>query len=165
MKIKQNTCFKQKGAISTPSCQPLKLVDQFSYFGCNFSSTECDVSIQLVKVWNAVESSSIKWKSDLFEKIKQDIFQAAVVLVLLYGHTTLTITKHMEKNQDGNNTRMLRTILNKSLKQHSTNQQLYGDLPHIQIKRTSHAGHCWKSEDKRCYLMHGHANIGRPAKT
>ena len=37
----------------------------------------------------------------------------------------------MEKKLDGNYTRMLRAILNKSWKQHPTKQQLYGHLPPI----------------------------------
>ena len=53
------------------------------------------------------------------------------------------------KKLDGNCTRILRAILNKSWKQHSTKQQLYSHLPSIsktvQVKRTRHVGHCWRS--------------------
>ena len=45
-------------------------------------------------------------------------FQAAVVSILLYGCTTLTLIKRMEKKLDGNYTGMLRAILNKSWRQH-----------------------------------------------
>ena len=49
---------------------------------------------------------------------------------------------------DGNYT-MLRAILNKSWRQHSTRHQLYGHLTPIpktiQVRRTRHAGHCWRS--------------------
>ena len=58
-------------------------------------------------------------------------FQAAVMSMLLYGCTTWTLTKRMEKKLDGNYTRMLRAILNKSWRQHPTKQQLYGHLPPI----------------------------------
>ena len=61
-------------------------------------------------------------------------------------------TKWLEKNLDGNYTRMLRAILNKSWQQHSTRHQLYGHLPPItktiQVRRTRHAGHCWISRDE-----------------
>ena len=57
--------------------------------------------------------------------------QAADVMILLYGCTTWTLTKRTEKNLDGNYTRMLRTILNKSRRQHPTKKQLYGHLPLI----------------------------------
>ena len=58
----------------------------------------------------------------------------------------------MEKKLHGNYTRMLRTILNKSWRQHSTKQQLYGHQPTItktvKIRRTKHAEHCWRSKDE-----------------
>ena len=43
-------------------------------------------------------------------------FQAAVVSILLYGCTSWTLTKHIEKKIDGNSTRMLQCILSKSWK-------------------------------------------------
>ena len=82
-------------------------------------------------------------------KMKRSFFQAAVVSILLYGCTTWTLTKLLEKKLDGNYTRMLRAILNKSWQQHPTRHQLYGHLPHItktiQARRTRHAGHCRRS--------------------
>ena len=48
--------------------------------------------------------------------------------------------------------RMLRAILNKSWRQHPTRHQRYGHLPPItktvQVRRTRHAGHCWRSKDE-----------------
>ena len=47
---------------------------------------------------------------------------------------------------------MLRGILNKSWWQHPTRHQLYGHLPSItktiQVRRTRHGGHCWRSKDE-----------------
>ena len=84
--------------------------------------------------------------------MKRSFFQAAVVSILLYGCTTWTLTKRLEKKLDGNYKRMLRAILNKSWRQHPTRHQLYGHLPPItntiQVKRTRHAGHCWRSKDE-----------------
>ena len=72
-------------------------------------------------------------------------------------------------------TRMLRAILNKSWRQHPTRHQLYGHLPTItktiQVRRTRHAGHCWRSSDEliRDVLLwtptHGCGKAGRPART
>ena len=66
-------------------------------------------------------------------------------------------------------------ILNKSWQQHPTRHQLYGHLPPItktiQVRRTRHAGHCWRSRDEliRDVLLwiptHGRAKAGRPART
>ena len=90
-------------------------------------------------------------KSDLIDKMKHSFFLAAVVSILLYGCTTWTLTKRLEKKIDGNYTRMLRAILNKSWRQHPTKHQLYRHLPPIkktiQVRRTRHAGHCWRSRD------------------
>ena len=81
------------------------------------------------------------------DKMKCSFFQAAVVSILLYGCTTWTLTKWLERKLDGNYTRMLRAILNKSWRQHPTRHQLYGHLP-IQARRTRHAGLCWRSRDE-----------------
>ena len=107
--------------------------------------------------------------------MKRSFFQAAVTSILLYGCTTWTLTKRLEKKLDSNYTRMLRAILNKSWQQHPTRHQLYGHLPPItktiQVRRTRHAGHCWRSRDEliRDVLLwiptHGRAKAGRPART
>ena len=107
--------------------------------------------------------------------MKRSFFQAAVTSILLYGCITWTLTKRLEKKLDGNYTRMLRAILNKSWRQHPTRHQLYGHLPSItktiQVRRTRHAGHCWRSRDEliRDVLLwtptHGRAKAGRPART
>ena len=84
--------------------------------------------------------------------MKRSFFQAAVASILLYGCTTRTLTKRLERKLDGNYTRMLRAILNKSWRQHPTRHQLCGHLPPItktiQVRRTRHAGHCWRSRDE-----------------
>ena len=70
---------------------------------------------------------------------------------------------------------MLRAILNKSWRQHSTKHQLYGHLPPIrktiQVRRTRHAGHCWRSKDELISDVllwthtYGRAKAGWPART
>ena len=107
--------------------------------------------------------------------MKCSFFQAAVTSILLYGCTTWTLTKRLEKKLDGNYTRMLRAILNKSWRQHPTRHQLYGHLPPItktiQVRRARHAGHCWRSRDELISDVHlwtpthGRAKAGRPART
>ena len=78
---------------------------------------------------------------------------------------TIIINKH----------RMLRAILNKSWRQHPTKHQLYGHLPPItktiQVRRTRHAGHCWRSRDVLISDVllwtptYVRAKAGRPART
>ena len=129
---------------------------------------------QTTKAWTAIDRLSIIWKSDLTDKMKRSFFQAAVVSILLYGCTTWMLTKRLKK-LDGNYTRMLRAILNKSWRQHPTRHQLYGHLPPItktiQVRRTRHAGHCWRSKDELISDVllwtpaYGRAKAGRPAWT
>ena len=107
--------------------------------------------------------------------MKHSFFQAAVVSILLYGCTTWTLTKRLKKKLDGNYTRMLRAILNKSWQQHPTRHQLHGHLPSItktiHARRTRHAGHCWRSKDEVISDVllwtpsYGQAKAGRPAWT
>ena len=168
-------CFNQTGDISTLEGTSLKLVDKFTYQGSSVASTEKDIDTRLTKAWTAIDKLSIIWKSDLTDKMKRSFFQAAVVSILLYGCTTWTLTKRLEKKLDGNYTRMLRAILNKSWRQHPTRHQLYGHLPPItktiQVRQARHAGHCWRSKDELIsdVLLWtptcGRAKAGRPART
>ena len=100
--------FNQKGDISTLDGNSLKLVDKFTYLGSSVSSTEKDIDTRLSKAWTAIDRLSIIWKSNLTDKMKRSFFQAAIVSILLYGCTTWTLTKRLEKKLDSNYTRMLR---------------------------------------------------------
>ena len=130
---------------------------------------------RLTKAWTAIDRLSIIWKSNLTDKIKRSFFLAVVVSILLYGCTTWTITKRLEKKLNGNYTRILRAILNKSWQQHPTMHQLYGLLPPITktilARWTRHAGHCWRCKDEliKDVLLwtptYGQAKAGRPART
>ena len=113
-------CYNQMGDISILEGTPLKLVDKFTYLGSSVESTEKDIETRLTKAWTAINRLSIIWKSDLTDKMKRSFFQAAVTSILLYGCTTWTFTKQLEKKLDGNCIRMLRAILNKSWRQHPT---------------------------------------------
>ena len=81
----------------------------------------------------------------------------------------------MKKKLDGNYTRMLRAVLNKSWRQHPTKQQLHGYQPPltktIQIWRTRHVEYCWRSKGELISDVllwtpsHGRASVVRPART
>ena len=145
------------------------------YLGSSVSSTVKDIDTRLTKAWTAIDRLSIIWKSDLTDKMKCSFFQAAVVSILLYGCTTWTLNKRLKKKLDGNYTRMLRAVLNKSWRQHPTKHQLYGHLPPvtktIQVRRTRHAGHCWRSKGELISDVllwtpaYGQAKAGRPDRT
>ena len=130
------------------------MYNKFTYLGSSVSSTETDIDTLLAKAWTAINSLLVRWKSDLTDKMKR---------------------KRMEKKLDGNYTRMLRAILNKSWRQHPTKQLLYGHLPPItktiQVRRTWHAGYCRRCRDEfiRDVLLwtpsHGRAKSGWPVRT
>ena len=168
-------CYDQTGDISLLDGTLLKLVDKFTYLGSSVASTKKDIDTRLMKAWTAINRLSITWKSDRTNKMKCSFFQAVVTSILLYGCTTWTLTKRLEKTLDGNYTRMLRAILNKSWWQHPTRYQLYGHLPPItktiQVGWTRHAGHCLRSRDELISDVplwtptHGRAKAGQPART
>ena len=107
--------------------------------------------------------------------MKHSFFQAVVVSILLYGCTTWTLTKRLEKKIDSNYTRMLRAILNTFWQQHPTRHRLYDHLSPIpktiHVRQTRHAGPCWRSKDELisdvflCTPTYGRAKAGRPART
>ena len=132
-----------------------------------FTEKKCDVYDETHFSFKNV----YKWMTSMFSLC----LQAAVVSILLYGCTTWTLTKRLEKKLDGNYTRVLRAILNNSLRQHPTRHQLYGHLPPItktiRVRLTRHAGHCWRSKDELIsYVLlwtptYGQAKARRPART
>ena len=106
--------FNQTGDISTLNGSSLKLADKSTYLGSCVSSTETDINTWLTRYGQLMigywlygsQTWPIKWKTVFF--------QAAVVSILVYGCTTRTLTKRMEKKFDSNYTRILGAILNKS---------------------------------------------------
>ena len=81
----------------------------------------------------------------------------------------------MKKKLDENYKRMIQTTLNMSCRQHSLKQQLDGQLlpitNTIQVTRTRHVGHCWRSGDEFISSIlqwtpsHVWARAGRSART
>ena len=69
------------------------------------------------------------WKSNLCRELKVSVFLATVESVFLYGSETWTLTKSTEKQIDGAYTRMLRTALNVSWRDHITNSDQHQFSP------------------------------------
>ena len=115
-------CFNQTGDISILNGSSLKLDDKFTYQGSSASLTMTVIDTWLAKTWTPIDRLSVIWQSNLTDKMKRSFFQTAVMSILLYGCTSWTLTKRIEKKLDGNYTRMLRAILNKSWRQHPTKQ-------------------------------------------
>ena len=72
-------------------------------------------------------------------------------------------------------TRLLRAALNISWRQHTTNKELYGDLPRVSTtlreRRLRFSGHCWRSKAEVIPKLlfwqptQGRRSRGRPAQT
>ena len=103
-------------------------------------------------------------------KIICSFFQTAVMSILLYGCTTWTLSKLMEKKFDGNYTRILQAVLNKSRRQHPTKQQLYLSRKVFKFDEPDMRD-CWRSKDKLISDVllltpsYQRAKVGRPART
>ena len=172
MTYNQSTCVD----IQTVDGNPLEEVKDFKYLGSWVRSTEQDIKVRKAMAWKACNKLTKIWKSSLPRQLKVKLFQATVESVLLYGCETWTITKKIGKAMDGCYTRMLRSALNVSWKSHTTNKELYGDIPHITtkitVRRLSFAGHCKRAEGRSIVSKlvtwqptQGRRNKGRPKLT
>ena len=137
-----------------------------------------DMKIRIAKAWSALNKMDIVWKSTLNRDLKISFFRATVESVLLYGAESWTLTKTLQTRLNGTFTRLLRTALNISWKQHKTNNELYGELPLVsdtlKLRRLRFIGHCWRRKDETVHqvllweLPHGRRSrpmlyIHRPA--
>ena len=71
------------------------------------------MSICIGKASTDIDRLITIWKSDFYDKIRQEFFQAVDMFVLLYGYTSGTLIKHLENKLAANNTKMLHAVLNK----------------------------------------------------
>ena len=88
----------QRGDTSTLKRCSLKLVDTFIYLGSSVSFTENDINTRRAKSLSAIDRLLVISKSDLSDKIKRNFFQPSMMSILLYGCTTETMTKRIEKS-------------------------------------------------------------------
>ena len=139
------------------------------------SSTEAEINTQKAKAWKALDRRSVTWKSDRTDKIKRSFFQEAVVLILLYGCSTCTLTKQMEKKawrQLPKNACEQYWSPGGSTPQSSNSTATYHLLRKLSKldERTGYEGHSWRSRDEVIRdvllwtLSHGRAKAGRPSR-
>ena len=112
----QFMCFKME---PSPHCM-MKLIDKVTYHGNNISSAESDLNIHIGKSWAAVYKVISHMKIWFPWENKMGFLPRCNSAVLL------SLTKPLKKKLDGNY--MLYAVLNKSWKQHPTQQQLYSHL-------------------------------------
>ena len=108
-------------------------------------------------------------------KVKIRFFIAAIDSILLYGCESWTVTPRIEHSLNGTYTRMLRKVLGIMWTSHTTNTELYGELPtvgnKIAARRMELAGHCHHHPELSAHSLvlwqptHGHRERGRPKQT
>ena len=148
----------------------LEWTDDFKYLGSWVDSSEKDISVRKALAWKALNSMMKIWKSGMRRPLKVRFFVATIESILLYGCESWTLSKAQEKSLDGTYTRMLRKALNVHWTSHTTNHELYGELPLVSDKIASRrlqlAGHCFRHPElsaQRLVLWeptHGHRGRG-----
>ena len=140
----------------------------------NFQESLTILNARTKKVWKLIECLSYIYiyiyKSDLTDKMKCSFFQAAVVSILLYLDANKTAGEkarpQLHMNAESNMEQFLEATPNKAL----TIRPLHPITKTIQVRRTRHARHCWRS---RGYLIsdalqwtpiYGRAKAGRPTR-
>ena len=164
-----------EGDLLTLQGNELERVDDFEYLGSWINNTERDMKIRIAKAWSALNKMDVVWKSTLNRDIKISFFRATVESVLLYGAESWTLTKTLQTRLNGTYTRLLRSALGISWKQHKTNKELYGELPLVsdtlKLRRLRFIGHCWRRKDETVHQLllweppHGRRSRGRPCFT
>ena len=164
-----------EGDLVTLNSGKLKMVDDFQYLGSRIASTEKDIIMRIGKAWSALQKLNVIWKSRPKRQLKINLFRATVETVLAYDATTWTLTKSLTRRIDRVYTRMLRAALDESWKTHTTNKELYGNIPPISQtiieRRLQLSGHCLRATNEVISEVilweptHGKRGRGRPART
>ena len=153
----------------------LEQKDDFKYLGSMVNETNKDIAARKALAWGALNDMNKIWKSSMSPDLKKRFFIATVESILLYGCESWTLTETTEKSLSGTYTRMLRQAMNIHWSSHTTNEELYGDLPMLPDKVASRrlqlAGHCYRHPELSTQKLvlwepsHGKKSRGRPRAT
>ena len=123
---------EQHTVLKSVNNENIKKVDNFTYLRAWTDNTENDVKVKKALTWKSCNKLNKIWQTPLSKSLKLRTFLALVEFVFLYGNETWTLTKSLEKNMsDGTHTKLLRMVFNVSWSEHSTNSELYGNLPKV----------------------------------
>ena len=150
-------------------------MDKFTYLKSSVSLTETDINTRQAKAWTAIDNLSIIWKSDLTDKVKRSFFPSSgrinTAVWMHYMDPNYTYGEKAWRQSHKNAVSNIKQVPEAA----PHKQQLYGHLPSItktiKVRRTRHAGHCWKSRDELIIDLllwttsYGRAKSGRPART
>ena len=132
--------------------EQIKLAQDFKYLGSWIDDSLKDIKTRKAQAWSACNKMKEIWRSNMNNDMKKRLFTITVESVLLYGCESWTMTKSTEKILDGAYTRLLRSALNISWRDHITNKELYGSLPKVSLKikerRLKLSGHCVRHDEE-----------------
>ena len=139
----------QEGIISTLGGKPLKLVNQFIYLGSNISSTENHDIIGLTQ--RGLLLTGYRPLGNLFSVMKLNgIFPCGSVHITIQMHRMDATETHGQKAKWQQHDNPMYFLTNPGT--NPTKQQFCNHLPPIsqtiQVRRTRHAGHRWRSKDE-----------------
>ena len=110
-----------------------------------------DIDTQLMKAWTAIDKLSVIWKSDPTDKMKRRFLPiSSRVNTAVWMHhldankTAQKAKRQLHKDVVSNIKQVLATTPHKA----PTIQPPAPITKIIQVRRTRHAGHCWRSRDK-----------------
>ena len=134
---------------------------QYSVYYCHtyFLAT----NTWLAKAWTAIDRLLVIWKLYLTDKIKRNFFQAVAVSILLDGCTTWTLWRKAWWQLNKNTASYIEAT------PHKTTAVRSPTMKTIKVRRSRHAGHCWRSKDKLMSDIllwtpsHKRAKVERPA--
>ncbi|XP_071793280.1 uncharacterized protein [Asterias amurensis] len=139
-------------SIQTLDGTKLKTVSDLKYLGSSLPDSFQDFKCRKAQAWSACNQLDKIWKSGLDRAIKIKFFRACVESILLYGAETWTTTQKMNDRINGCYTQLLRRVLNIHWQDHTTNREVYGNLPPlsetIMQRRLQFAGHCLRTADQ-----------------
>ena len=139
-------CFNQRSYISTLNGSSLKLVNKFTYLGSSVSSTENDINTWQTKLWTAIDRLSVLWKSDLTDKIKH----SGPVDTAIWMHYMNANKMRWKKSLTATTQECWEqywTSHGGGTPQSSSCTATYHQSRKL-VRRSRHAGHCWRSEDE-----------------
>ena len=123
-----------------------------------------------MKAWTAFDRLSILWESELFSEIKEDLFQAQAVSILLNRCTSWPLMKCMKSLIGTTQECYMLFWTNPGSNTSKKNRCTATYLPSqktILVRWTRHVGHCGRRKDKLISdnlpwtLIHGCTNIGQ----
>ena len=153
----------------------LEQKEDFKYLGSWVDESHKDIRVRKALAWKALNDMGKIWRSDMNPGLKKRFFIATVESILVYGCESWALNDNLERELNGTYTRMLRKVLNVHWSSHTTNEELYGELPvltdKIAARRLQLAGHCYRHPElcaQKVLLWeptHGERGRGRPRTT